>query len=75
MTTREINALLALRGISVQQIAADINEDRSVVSATLNYLRLNLRVREKIAVRIGVPVAELFDQALQQSAQAEAVAA
>lgn len=74
MTTREINALLALRGISVQQIATDIREDRPVVSATINYLRENLRVRDKIAVRIGVPVGELFDQPLR-TAQPETIAA
>lgn len=61
MTTKEINILLALRDISIEQLALDINEDRSAVSQTVNYHRRNTRIREKIAKRLGMPLDELFD--------------
>jgi hypothetical protein len=76
MTTREINALMALRGFTPSKVADKINErlrqlpkghpdkkpvDRSQVSQTLNYLRENPRQRRLIAGVFGMPVEELFE--------------
>lgn len=61
MTTTEINVLLTLRRKSVQKIAHAIGEDRSAVSQTINYLRENSHIRQKIADYLGMPVDELFD--------------
>jgi hypothetical protein len=69
MTVREINALLALRGLTVQIIADDIGEKNDRVSATINKLRTNRKIRAKIAARLGMTVEELFDDE-----QAKAVA-
>lgn len=61
MTTTEINVLLTLRRKSVTKIARAIGEDRTAVSQTINYLRENPHIRQKIADHLGMPVGELFD--------------
>lgn len=63
MTTKEINILLALRDKTPKSIATAIQEDSSQVSATINYLRKNIRIRKKIAEHLGMPVEELFSDA------------
>ena len=61
MTTREINALLALRGMKLSIIAKAIEEDPNALSQTVNYLRENKRIRRKFAAHLGMPEDELFD--------------
>lgn len=59
MTIPEINALLALCGLTITQIAKDIDEDRSAVSQTINQLRDNEKTRQirlKVARRLGQAV-------------------
>lgn len=60
MTTREINALLTLRGETVKDAANAIGEDADMLSATINYLRVNKRIREKFAAHIGMVVEKVF---------------
>ena len=60
MTTREINVVLQAFGETPKSVAEAINEDESQVSATINYLRKNQRVREKIAAHFGRTVDQMF---------------
>jgi hypothetical protein len=67
MTSREINAMLALRGpkYSLSVLAERIQEDKSAVSRVLNYDqpggRKTPRIREKIERDLGIPAEELWD--------------
>jgi hypothetical protein len=72
MTNTEINALLALIGVTPIDIARAIEEDRSSVSATLNLLRINKRLRLKIAKHVAELVERrLFDERPAQSPLAQ----
>lgn len=70
MTTKDINILLIVREKTVQSIADAIGESSDRVSATINYLRKNQRVREKIADHLGMSVEELFGDEDRKNAEA-----
>jgi hypothetical protein len=48
MTTNEIKAFFALRGLSLSAVALSIGEDRSAVSRVVNYERPGPRIRKKL---------------------------
>ncbi len=48
MTTNEIKAFFALRGLSLSAVALSIGEDRSAVSRVVNYERPSPRIRKKL---------------------------
>lgn len=50
----QIKAQVVLTGKTVNQIAAEIKEDRTVVSQTINLSRPNFRVREKLTSTYGI---------------------
>src|SRR5438105_3694029 len=69
MTTREIEAMLVLRGEDVEALADAINEKANRISETINYSRINRRIREKLAQYFNMPVERLFDQPPTAAAQ------
>jgi hypothetical protein len=54
MTTNQIKAFLARRGLTVTEVGLAIGETQSVVSQTIGYFRTNKRVREKLTERYGI---------------------
>lgn len=74
MTTKEINILLTVRDKSIQSIADAIGESKDRVSATINYLRKNQRIREKIAQHLGMSVDEMFGDEGRSKAKASVAA-
>lgn len=46
MTTNEIKAFFALRGLSLTAVALSVGEDRSAVSRVVNYERPSPRIRK-----------------------------
>lgn len=48
MTTNEIKAFFALRGLSLTAVAFSIVEDRTAVSRVINYERPGERIRKKL---------------------------
>ena len=64
MNTREIRAIFELRDEDIETVAATIGERPNRVSDTINYKRLNERIREKLARHLNLPVEKLFDQPL-----------
>lgn len=46
MTTNEIKAFFALKGLSLSAVALSIGEDRSAVSRVVNYERPGPRIRK-----------------------------
>ena len=72
MTSREINAMLALRGpkYSPSALADRIKEDRTAVTRVLNYDqpggRKTARIRKKIEEDLGIPADELWNDAAAQ---------
>jgi hypothetical protein len=67
MTSREINAMLALRGrkYSPSVMAERIGEDRTALTRVLNYDqpggRRTARIRQKVEKDLGIPAEELWD--------------
>jgi transcriptional regulator with XRE-family HTH domain len=51
MTTNEIKAFFALRGLSLSAVAMSIGEDRSAVSRVVNYERPGPRIRKLLKAR------------------------
>lgn len=62
MTTKEIELMIRLREEDIESIAAAVNEKPNRVSETINYSRLNRRIRDKLAVHFNLPVERLFDR-------------
>lgn len=54
MNKNKIKARLIEKEGSIDAVAYRIRERRSQVSATINYLRLNLRIRQKLIRTYGV---------------------
>lgn len=54
MTTNQIKAFIARRGLTVRAIGMAIGESEAVVSQTIGYFRTNQRVREKLTERYGI---------------------
>lgn len=54
MTSLEIKIHLLRKGLSIEKAADQIGEPRSQVSATIHYLRLNQRIREKLLEHFGI---------------------
>jgi len=54
MNKNKIRGLLIEREGSIEAVAKRIREPRTLVSATINYHRLNLRVRKKLIATYGV---------------------
>lgn len=54
MTAEQIKARLIEREGSIEAVAKRIREPRTQVSATINYLRLNLNIRRKLIRQYGV---------------------
>lgn len=54
MNKNQIKARLIEKAGSIETVAQEIKERRSQVSATINYLRLNKRIRQKLAQTYGV---------------------
>lgn len=54
MRPNEIKARILLKGYSIEAAALAIGEPRPAVSATINYLRLNERVRRKLQRKFGI---------------------
>lgn len=71
MTSNEIKAFFALKGISVTEIALSIREHRPNVSQTINYIRHNHRIRRKLTKRYGIT----FDNSIPCRPAAERKAA
>lgn len=46
MTTNQIKAFFALKGLSISAVALSIGEDRSAVSRVINYERPGPRIRK-----------------------------
>lgn len=51
MTTNEIKAFFALKGLSLTAVALSIGEDRSAVSRVVNYERPGQRIRRKLKAK------------------------
>jgi hypothetical protein len=64
MNTREIKAMIALRGEDIETVGALIDERPNRISDTINYKRINTRIRDKLARHLNLPVEILFDQPL-----------
>lgn len=73
MNTREIKAMIDLRDEDVETVARVIGEKANRVSDTINYRRLNERVRVKLAQHLNLPVEKLFDQPLEASVRGRSV--
>jgi hypothetical protein len=71
MTTNEIKAFFVLRGISINEIALALNENRPSVSNTIHYIRRHQRIRNKLTKRYGVT----FDESIKCRPAAERKAA
>ena len=54
MTKNQIKAKLIARDGTIEAVAKRICEPRSQVSATINFHRLNLRVRKKLIAEYGI---------------------
>lgn len=54
MKPNQIKARLIERSGSINAVAREINEPRTLVSATINYLRLNQRIRLKLSQHYGI---------------------
>lgn len=75
MKTSEIKAMIDLRDEDVETIATVIGEKANRVSDTINYRRINERVRAKLAQHLNLPVEKLFDQPLATSVRGRSVQA
>ena len=53
-----IKAKLLVKVGSIERVAREINESRPAVSSTINYLRVNQRIREKLARKYGIKFTE-----------------
>lgn len=71
MKPNEIRAMFELRDEDLTGVATAIGVSPSRLSDTINYKRLNKRVREKLAVHLNLPVNRLFDQPLVTDRSAE----
>jgi hypothetical protein len=69
MNAREIKAMIELRDEDIETIAALIGEKANRISDTINYKRLNERIRMKLAQHLNLPVEKLFDQPLATQGQ------
>lgn len=54
MDRNKIRARLIEREGSIEAVASRIREPRTQVSATINYLRINLRIRKKLISTYGI---------------------
>lgn len=71
MTSREIKASLALRGLTITEVALAICENRANVSQVINYFRATPRIRQKLKKKYRITFdenAELRERAAQRSA-------
>ena len=69
MTTNEIKAFFALKGLSISAVALSIGEDRSAVSRVINYDRPGPRIRKLLRKRYpGLR----FDKLARQQSQRHA---
>jgi hypothetical protein len=51
MSTNEIKAFFALRGLSLTAVALSIGEDRTAISRVVNYERPGPRIRKKLRAK------------------------
>lgn len=72
MTSDEIYALLVKKvGAinTVSRVAEQINEERSKVSQTIHYHRINIKVRQKLRAKFGVTFSDKLPIRLNQQRQ------
>lgn len=60
MSTRQIKALMVLRGVKSKDIAHETGVTETWVSLVLNGRRKSPRIRKAIANAVGIPVEDLW---------------